>query len=105
MIEIPLNSSPEQIFSITIFGETYNCRVILNSRTGVWSISIFDSNSVVIVEGIALLGGVDILNQYNLPIENMYVVNLDKTNQDPSKDNLGTIAKLFVLTDEEVPDD
>lgn len=101
MIEIPLNSNPEQLFSITINGNTYDCRVMLNSRTGVWSIS-FSQSGVDILNGIALLGGVDILKQYNIPIENAYVVNLDNTNQDPTKTNLGTVAKLFILTEEEV---
>lgn len=101
MIEIPLNSSPEQLFSITLSGQTYDCRVVLNSRTGVWSIS-FAQAGTDIINGVALVGGVDILKQYNIPIKNAYVVNLDKANQDPSKDNLGVTAKLFILTDEEV---
>jgi hypothetical protein len=101
MIEIPLNSSPEQLFSITLEGNTYDCRVILNSRTGVWSIS-FSQSGEDIVSGVSLLGGIDILKQYNIPIENAYVVNLDNTNLDPTKDNLGISAKLFILTDEEV---
>ena len=101
MIEIPLNSSPEQLFSITLNGSTYDCRVILNSRTGVWSIS-FAQSGVDIINGVSLLGGIDVLNQYNIPIENAYVVNLDNTNQDPTKTNLGTVAKLFILTEEEV---
>lgn len=104
MIEIPLNSSPEQLFSITLSGQTYDCRVALNSRIGVWSISFAQANTDII-NGVALLGGVDILKQYNIPIENAYVVNLDQANQDPSKDNLGTVAKLFILTDEEVSGD
>lgn len=101
MIEIPLDSKPEQIFSITIDGNTFDCRVILNSRTGVWSIS-FAQSGVDIINGIALVGGIDILNQYNIPIENAFVINLDQTNLDPSKTNLGIIAKLFILTDVEV---
>ena len=101
MIEVPLNSSPEQLFSITLSGSTYDCRVILNSRTGVWSIG-FSQSGVSILNGIALLGGVDILKQYNLPFNNAYVVNLDESNIDASKYNLGTVAKLFLLTDEEV---
>jgi hypothetical protein len=101
MIEVPLNSNPEQLFSITLNSNTYDCRVILNSRTGVWSIS-FSQSGVDILVGVSLLGGVDILNQYNIPIENAYVVNLDNTNQDPTKTNLGTVAKLFILTEEEV---
>lgn len=101
MIEVPLNSNPEQLFSITLDGETYDSRVILNSRTSVWSIS-FSQSGVDIVNGIALLGGIDIFNQYNIPISNAYVVNLDDSREDASNDNLGTVAKLFILTDEEV---
>lgn len=101
MIEIPLNSNPEQLFSIILSGDTYDCRVILNSRTGVWSIS-FSQSGVDIVVGVSLLGGVDILKQYNIPIENIYIVNLDNANQDPTRNNLGAVAKLFILTDEEV---
>ena len=101
MIEIPLNSSPEQLFSITLSGNTYDCRVILNSRTGVWSISFSQSGADIVV-GVSMLGGVDILKQYSIPIDNAYIVNLDDTSEDPTKDNLGTVAKLFILTDEEV---
>lgn len=102
MIEIPLNSNPEQLFSITINGETYDCRVKLNSRTSVWSISLAQSG-VDILNGISLLGGVDIFKQYNIPIRNAYVVNLDEPTLDASKTNLGTSTRLYILTDEEVP--
>lgn len=54
------------------------------------------------MNGVSLLGGVDILKQYNIPIENAYIVNLDMPNEDATKDNLGIVAKLFILTDEEV---
>ncbi len=101
MIEIPLNARSSQLFNITIGGNVFNCRVILNSRTGVWSID-FTQNGVDLLKGISLLGGVDQLQQYNIPITNMYMVNLDNTSQDPTKSNLGTGAKLFILTDEEV---
>ena len=101
MIEVPLNSNPEQLFSITLDGNTYDCRVMINSRTGVWSIS-FSQSGVAILNGVSLLGGIDILKQYNIPIENAYVVNLNQTNQDPTSDNLGAIAKLFILTEAEV---
>lgn len=101
MIEIPLDSSPEQLFSINLSGEPYDCRVLLNSRTGIWTIS-FSKSGVDIVIGIPLLAGVDILKQYLIPITNMYVLNLDQPTLDPSKVGLGTSSKLFILTDEEV---
>ena len=101
MIEIPLNASPEQLFSITLAGENYDCRVTLNSRTGVWSIS-FSQQGVHILSGVSLLGGVDIFQQYDFPVKNAYVVNLEQPAEDPSKTNLGTGARLFILTDEEL---
>ncbi len=101
MIEIPLSSNPEQLFSITLGDNTYDLRVKLNSRLIQWSVS-FAQNTIDIITGIPLVGGIDILQQYNIAIENMYVINLDNQNLDPSADNLGTVAKLFVLTDEEV---
>lgn len=101
MIEIPLTSSPEQLFSITLDGNNYDCRVMLNSRWSTWSISFSQSN-VDIINGVPLLGGIDIMGQYNIPISDMYVVNLDNPRKDPSKTNLGTSAKLFIVTDAEV---
>ena len=101
MIEVPLNNSPEQIFSIVLGDTSYDTKVALNSRVGIWSIS-FSQNGVDIINGVALLGGVDIFAHHSIPISNAYVVNLNDTSLDPDKDNLGVVAKLFILTDEEV---
>ena len=101
MIEIPLNSSPEQLFSINLSGVSYNIRVIYNSRLSVWSISFLQGITPVI-EGVPIVGGIDILKQYNIPISNIYMVNLDNPKLDPNINNLGTTAKLFILTDAEV---
>lgn len=101
MIEIPLSSTPEQLFKITLFGVIYDIRVLINSRLGVWTIS-FSSGGVDIVNGVSLVGGVDILKQYTLPIKNIIIVNLDNTRLDPSRDNLGTGSRLFILSDEEL---
>jgi len=101
MIEIPLTSSPEQNFSIILNNINYDIRVILNSRLVSWSISL-SKEGVNILDGVALLGGIDIMSQYNLLIKNMYIVNLNNPNQDASDTNLGTVSRLFILTDEEI---
>ena len=101
MFEIPLTASPEQEFSITISDEVFDIRIVLNSRTGIWTIS-FSQNGIDILNGIALVGGIDILQQFNIPVTNAYVINLENLNLDPSKTNLGTVSKLFILTDAEV---
>lgn len=101
MIEIPLTSAPEQLFSANIDGTTYDFRVVWNSRSEFWTISVRNQN-VSILEGVPLVSGIDIFKQYNIPIRNVFMVNMDNPNVDPSFDNLGTVCRLFVLTDEEI---
>ena len=101
MIEIPLNSKPEQLFSIVIKEVKYDIRVLLNSRTGIWSISLARQNENL-VTGVALLPGVDIFEQYNLDLGLGYVVNLNDLNKDPSRAGLGIASRLFILTQEEI---
>ncbi len=101
MIEIPLNSSPEQLFSVVLNGNKYDVRVILNSRTGIWTMSLSRSGNDI-VNGIALLPGVDIFEQYNLGLGNAYIVNLENSRRDPSKSGLGISSRLFILEEGEV---
>lgn len=101
MIEIPLTSSPEQLFSSVISGETYDIRVLRNSRNQIWTIS-FRSGSTSIVEGIPLVAGLDIVRQFPIGIKNMYIINSDDTSLDPIGDSIGDSARLVILTEEEV---
>ena len=101
MIEIPLTSKPEQLFSIVIKETKYDIRVLLNSRTGVWSLDLA-AGGKDLVSGIALLPGADIFGQYNLDIGMGYIINLENPGQDPSRDQFGKLSRLFILTEEEL---
>ena len=101
MIEIPLTSEPEQLFSTSISGVKYNFRVIYGIRSG-WSMSISTDNEDLL-DGVSLVGGVDLFKQHNIPIKNAYIVNLNNPSEDATSDNMGTSVKLFILTDDEVP--
>lgn len=105
MIEIPLTNDPEQIFSIRLNGTNYDFRVILNSRAnngrGLWCVDI-SRQGVDIISGLSLVSGVNILSQYNLPLSNLFMVNLDNPELDPTKSNLGNGSKLFMLSEEEL---
>ena len=103
MIEIPLTSKPEQLFSIVIKETKYDIRVLLNSRTGVWSLDLA-AGGKDLVSGIALLPGADIFEQYNLDIGMGYIINLDNPRQDPTRDEFGKLSRLFILTEEELQD-
>lgn len=99
MIEIPLSSEPEQLFSTFISGVKYSFRVIYGIRSG-WSISIYRGEEVL-KEGLALKSGVDLLRPYNFGIGEMYLVNLDNPNQEADSDNLGSSVKLFIVSEED----
>ena len=101
MIEIPLTSKPEQLFSIVIKETKYDIRVLLNSRTGVWSLDLA-AGGKDLVSGIALLPGADIFGQYNLGIGIGYIINLESPRQDPTRDEFGKLSRLFILTEEEL---
>jgi len=101
MINIPLTSKSEQLFSIVINTTKYDMRVILNSRTGIWSLDLA-AGGVDLVSGIALLPGVDIFKQYNLDIGIGCIVNLENPRQDPSRDQFGKLSRLFIVTEEEL---
>ena len=103
MIEIPLTSKPEQLFSIVINSTKYDMRVILNSRTGNWSLDLA-ADGKDLVTGIALLPGADIFGQYNLGIGIGYIINLENPGQDPTRDEFGKLSRLFILTEEELQD-
>jgi hypothetical protein len=100
MIEIPLDNSPEQVFSIRLENLVYRLRVTLNSRLAVWDIG-FWRNDIPVVTGVALLGGIDILNQYNLALKNLFVVNTEGEPLDPTKENLGTGNRLILIPEDE----
>lgn len=105
MIEIPLTSDSAQRFSMNLGGITYSFRVIYNTRAnpdlGVWAMDIA-SGGVDLANGVALVGGSDLMSPYNLELKNLYMVNLTGSTADANASNLGTDVRLFQLTDEEV---
>lgn len=100
-IEIALTSDGSQKFSTVIDGTSYGFRLSYNTRMGIWTCSI-SVEGVDIVNGIGLLGGVDILNQFTFSLKYMFTINLDNSNVDAGPDNLGTGVRLFKLTEFEV---
>lgn len=100
MIQIPLLTEPAQSFSIVIGEEEYNFRVIYNAREETFSMDI--SGTDFEIGGINLVGGCDILKQYSIPIENMFVIDLTGEGTDPTIDNLGVGNALVIATDAEL---
>lgn len=101
MIEIPVNSVSFQIFNIVIEGINYECEVAYASREAVWRLSFYQNN-IPVINGVTLVGGVDVLKQYLIDIENLYAINLQNSSEDATLENLGTIVRIFQLDEIEL---
>lgn len=101
---IPLTSDPSQTFSIELAGDIYQFRVIYNQRYGTWSFDLSDVDDVLLVAGIPLLIGSDLLSQYNLEIGALVVIDTEETFVDATGDDgdLGTRVILTYITPEEL---
>jgi len=103
MIEIPLTTDPEQLFRCAVNGVPYNWRVLYNARAECWAIDLRDENENLLVADVRILGGVDLFQQYpDIPLKNVYYISQLTPWQDPTATNLGTTARLYVLTEAEV---
>ena len=102
MIKIPITNSPEQIFTIELFGVVYQLRILLNFRLARWSISFKSELGEQLIDGISMVGGVDILDAHNLPFKDMYIVNLANITQDPTIENLGTDSILMIIEEGDI---
>jgi len=101
MIEIPLNIDSEQTQHVVIDNIIYDITVIFNYRVSLWTMNIFIKDTDNGISCVPLSEGTNLLKQYNLPISNAYLINLDN-NGNVTREGLGTIAKLFVLSQEEL---
>jgi hypothetical protein len=100
-LEIVLTSDGSQKFSTVLEGVSYNFKVSYNTRMNVWTCDI-STGDTTIVNGVVLVGGVDILNQFTFSLKFLFVVNLDNPILDADSDNLGIEVMLFKLTEDEV---
>jgi len=100
--EIILTSDGSQKFTIILDGINYSFNVMYNTRIGIWTANI-STEGVELVNGIALVGGVDIVKQFTFALKNLYIVNLNDPKIDATKENLGTDVKLYKLNVAEVP--
>jgi len=105
MLEILLTSEAEQIFSSTLDDTLFDFRVIYNTRAnapnGLWVMDI-SIGETSLINGMALVSGVSLTQQYSVGPKNLYIMNVAGSNEDANSTNLGTDVRLFQLTDEEV---
>lgn len=98
--EIPLASKPEA-FQITLAGVTYKLNVAWrDAPQGGWFIDLSDASGTLIIGGIPLVTGVDLLTQYAyLGFGGELWVQTDGDSAAvPTFDNLGSESHLYFVT-------
>lgn len=99
--EIPLVPSQPQRFTTTLNGVTYNMRLTYDvAQGGCWILDIGDANGALLVAGIPLVTGVDLLAQYSyLGIPGALLVTTDRgAGEVPTFDGLGVTSHLYYVT-------
>lgn len=98
--EIPLQGVSE-IFEVELQSVTYQLRVKWNHKLKQWALDIARGTQWII-RNLAMVAGQDLLLQYshlNFAFELWVQVDGDR-NADATFDNLGTKARLLVITDD-----
>lgn len=101
-IKLPVVPSQAQRFKQDLGGTTYNFRLTYNTaQDACWVMDIGDENSVILVAGIPLVSGVDLLAQYrHLGFTGSLVVTTDRgAGEVPTFDGLGETSHLFFIPD------
>lgn len=96
--EIPLSATPQQ-FNITLGDTNYQLRVHWCAPAQIWVLDIASNAGILLVGGIPLVTGADLLAQYRyLGIDGQLVAQTDfDLTAPPDFTNLGTLGHLFFL--------
>ncbi|MBJ9593235.1 phage baseplate plug family protein [Burkholderia seminalis] len=98
--EIPL-SNDGQTFKMSLAGVIYQLTVQWRNAIGMWLLDIADANGDLLVNGIPLVTGTDLLGQYAYLGFNggLWVQGADDPDDLPTFDDLGGGSALYWVTD------
>lgn len=85
-------------FRASLDGTTFVLSFRYNERAGLWIVDIADDQENIIVSGLPILLGTLLTERFsykNIPIGDLFVLNLEKENEEASRDNLGTNALVL----------
>lgn len=99
--EIPLVPNQNQQFTVSLSGVQYSMTVRWNTPGQCWVLDIEDINANPVLEGLPLITGADLLEQYQyLGFGGQLIVQTDfDVNAVPTFENLGTTGHLYFVTD------
>lgn len=88
ILELPLTGDFSQQFVTAINGQKYQFNIDLNTRSGLWTLSISTEFGEPLIQGIPLVLGADFLSNNRFTDGLLYLVDYTGRGLDPSQDNL-----------------
>ena len=99
---VPFTSDYDQQFKTTLNGVNYVIDARWNERWQMWTFDLTDdASSTLLVAGVPLLVGVDVLSPYALGIGGILVADLSGLNSDAGPDDFsGRVVPIYLTPDE-----
>lgn len=102
MLELPVTSDSAQSFTTQLNDAKYTFDILYNDRSGVWTMSLTDTaTQVLIAASLPLVIGQGLLDSYNLGIGELFAVDTSGLGNDAGPDDLGARVKLYWASEEE----
>ena len=95
ILELPLTNDFSQQFVTAINGQKYQFNVDLNTRSGLWTLSISTEFGEPLIQGIPLVLGGDLLSNNRFMNGLLYLVDYTGKAQDPTADNLTSFGLVW----------
>jgi hypothetical protein len=97
--EIPLTAEPQN-FQITFVDASYNITMRWNPIAVCWVLDIADENQVPVLQGLAVVTGIDLFAPYQYLGFGGALVAQSDTNPDlvPTFENIGTTSHIYFVT-------
>ncbi|HSS39040.1 MAG TPA: hypothetical protein VLT58_09750, partial [Polyangia bacterium] len=100
---VPFTSDYDQSFTTTLNGVRYVIDARWNERGQVWTFDLTrEADQVLLLAGVSMLSGQDLLAPYALGIGGLVVTDLSNNSTDPGPDDLGDRAAVVFLNNDEL---
>ncbi|MCH7305631.1 hypothetical protein MMP74_14805 [Acinetobacter sp. NIPH 1869] len=94
-LQLPLINVPSQEFIIQLGEKKFQFKLDLNTRTDLWSLSISTESGEPLLQGIALVLGVDFLSNKRFINGLLYLVDYAGLNEDPTANTLDKFGLVW----------
>jgi len=102
IIEIPVNTDPAQRFTTQLGTQKIVFDFRWNDRSERFELDLFrDDDQSVIVRGLNVVLGCDLLEPYNFGLGHLVVVDTSNLHQEANLTNFGDVVKLMWVSDDE----